>query len=78
LGAYGIAACLAILIGDFEIFHDESMECGILQSCADTGLIDGVSGYVGKSVDGLPKAIHVSIVNILAEMVRKGLKRSEP
>ena len=74
-GAYGIAACLAILKGDYEIFHDESIECGILQSCADAGLIDGVSGYVGKSVDGLSKEIHASIVNILAAMVRKALKR---
>ena len=77
-GAYGIAACLAILKGDFEIFHDESIECGILQSCADAGLIDGVSGYVSKSVDGLPQEIHASIVNILAAMVRKSIKRSEP
>ncbi len=75
-GAYGIAACLAILMGKFEIFHDESIECGILQRCADAGLIDGVSGYVGKSVDGVPELVHASIVNILAEMVKKGLQIS--
>jgi len=72
-GAYGIAACLAILLGRSEIFHNRDIECRILQGCADAGLIDGISGYVEESVDSLSKKIHISIVDILSEMIKKGL-----
>jgi len=36
-------------------------------------LIDGISGYVEESVDSLSKKIHISIVDILSEMIKKGL-----
>jgi len=70
-GAYGIAACLAMLLGRPEVFHNSDIECRVLQRCADAGLIDGISGYVGESVDSLPKKIHIAIVDILNEMIKK-------
>lgn len=76
-GAYGIAACLAILLGKFEVFHGEDVEQRILRRCADAGLIDGASGYVEEGADGLPSRVHIALVTILGELVKKGLQVSE-
>ncbi|MBA7497040.1 hypothetical protein ES702_07649 [subsurface metagenome] len=76
-GAYGIVASLAILLGSPEVFHNGEIECRVIQGCADAGLIDGISGYVGESVDGLPKKIHMAIVDLLTEMIKKGLEMVE-
>ena len=40
---------------------------------AGIGLIDGTSGRLEATVDGLPMAIHEGIVNLLVQAVRKGL-----
>lgn len=72
-GAYGIAACLAVLLGQREVFHDEQLEERILHRCADAGLIDGISGYVEEGADGLPSQVHVALVTILAELVKQGI-----
>lgn len=68
-GAYGVAACLALLTRCRDVFHDAQMEARIIRRCADVGLIDGISGYVEEGVDGLPSRVHVGIVVILAELV---------
>jgi len=72
-GAYGIAACLAILLGNPAVFHDEILEQRILHRCADAGLIDGISGYVEEGADGLPAKVHIALVTILAALVKQGL-----
>lgn len=72
-GAYGIAACLAILSGKFEVFHNGELERRILHRCADAGLIDGASGYVEEGADGLSNKVHIALVTILAELVKRGL-----
>lgn len=71
-GAYGVAACLAILLGKPDVFHDGELERRILRRCADLGLIDGARGWVDEGVDGLPGRVHVSLVTILAELVERG------
>lgn len=72
-GAYGIAACLAVLLGQREVFHDAQLEERILHRCTDAGLIDGISGYVEEGADGLPSRVHVALVTILAELVKQGV-----
>ncbi len=72
-GAYGIAACLAVLLGQREVFHDAQLEERILHRCADAGLIDGISGYVEEGADGLPSQVHVALVIILAELVQQAI-----
>jgi hypothetical protein len=72
-GAYGIAACLAVLLGQRAVFHDAQLEERILHRCADAGLIDGISGYVEEGADGLPSQVHVALVMILAELVQQAI-----
>lgn len=75
-GAYGIAACLGVLLQGQDIFHDESVERRVLECCAHTGFIDGVTGYVEGSVDGIPMDVHLALVKILESIVNQALKRS--
>jgi hypothetical protein len=75
-GAYGVAACLAVLLHDRDIFHDEGVERHILESCARAGFIDGVTGYVEGSVDGIPMDVHLALVRVLKSIVDQALRRS--
>ena len=75
-GAYGVAACLAVLLQDRGVFHNEGVERRILKSCAHAGFIDGVTGYVEGSVDGIPMDVHLALVRILGSIVNQALRRS--
>ncbi|MGD2126429.1 MAG: DUF4392 domain-containing protein, partial [Desulfobacteraceae bacterium] len=72
-GAYGVAAMIALLAGQQEVFHSPEMEGRILESCVQAGFIDGGSGYVNGGADALDISIHKSLVNLLGEFVQKGL-----
>lgn len=74
-GAYGIAACLALLVGRREVFHDVEIEHRVLESCVRAGLIDGVTGYVEGSVDGVPQKAHLALVRLLETVVETALER---
>jgi hypothetical protein len=73
-GAYGIAACLAVLRGQPEILHDEATEQRTLREAADAGLIDGNTGYVDPGADGLPVTVHAAIITLLNQIVSNALK----
>lgn len=75
-GAYGIAACLGVLLRDQDIFHDEGVERRVLEGCAHAGFIDGVTGYVEGSVDGILMDAHLALVRILESIVNQALRRS--
>lgn len=72
-GAYGIAACLAALTGRMEVFHTADQEEEMLRRAAAAGFIDGVTGWVEPSVDGIPLAAQRSIVELLGTIVRLGI-----
>lgn len=74
-GAYGIAACLALLVGRREVLHDVEVERRVLESCVRAGLIDGVTGYVEGSVDGVSQKAHLALVQLLETVVESALRR---
>jgi len=74
-GAYGVAACLALLTGRRDVFHDAQMEERILRRCADAGLIDGITGYVEEGADGLSRDAHKGMVVLLSELIAAGLTK---
>ena len=69
-GAYGIAACLAVLLDRPEILHDPATEARMLHCCVNAGGVDGFSCRPIPVTDGMPEAVHVSIVTLLHEIVR--------
>ena len=75
-GAYGVAACLGVLLQDEGIFHDQGVERRVLEGCARAGFIDGVTGYVEGSVDGIPMDAHLALVRLLKSIVNQALRRS--
>jgi len=70
-GAYGIAACLAILFKDPTVFHDASVEHWVLEHASNVGFIDGISGFVEPGADGLLAEVHGHIVSLLRHVVQK-------
>jgi len=69
-GAYGIAACLAALLDRPEVLHDPVTEARMLHCCINAGGVDGFSCRPIPVTDGMPDAVHVSIVTLLNEIVR--------
>jgi len=73
-GAYGLAACLAVLTGDPEGIHSEEMETRSLREAADAGLIDGNTGYIDPGADGIGVGAHAAIITLLRQLVRNALE----
>ncbi|MEX1031155.1 MAG: DUF4392 domain-containing protein [Paenibacillaceae bacterium] len=72
-GAYGVAACIAALCKDINVFHDAEMEERVLKASADAHFIDGITGLVDSSADGLRWPIHSAFVTLMRETVRQAL-----
>lgn len=68
-GAYGAEACLSFLTEVPEAMHDASLETLALQAAADAGLMDGITGHVEPSADGLRSEVHAAIVSLLGSLV---------
>jgi D-glutamate cyclase len=69
-GANGIAACLAILLGNPDVLHNPEMESRVIRICADAGAMDGTTGRSAVGVDGLPEKTQMAIIEILNQIVR--------
>ena len=74
-GGYGIAACLAGLLGNPDVFHTPAVEERLLGESARASFIDGVTGYVAPSADGLPLPVHQAFVTLMGETVRRAVAR---
>ena len=72
-GAYGTAACLALVTGNQDVLHDPSTELRTLREAADAGLIDGNTGYVTPGADGLSAETHAAMITILRQIVSNAL-----
>ena len=70
-GTYGLLAALAILTGKDRIAHTPALERRLIEASPAAGLIDGTAGTLEPTVDGLPIDVHLSIVELLAECVRR-------
>lgn len=68
-GASAITAGLAHRTGT-AVLHDPAAERRMLEAAADTGAIDGIAGGTTGWCDGMPPAIHESIVRLLHGVLR--------
>lgn len=74
-GAYGVAAALAGLVGNFDALHDEADELRMLEKCMEAGAMDGGFARLYARVDGTSKETQCAIVTILREIVGNSLKK---
>jgi hypothetical protein len=68
-GAYGVAACLAAMIGDESIFHDGAAEARLIEACVRAGAIDPVGGQLRAWVDGTDATANAALVDLLRSVV---------
>jgi hypothetical protein len=70
-GAYGIVTCLAALRRKPNLLHSAAAELQMLDACVRAGAADGITGRAVASVDGLPAAVHASIIELLHALIAK-------
>lgn len=75
-GANGVATALALLLGRPEVMHTAEIEEAILRASAAAGFIDGVSGWVGPTSDGMPLSVNLALVRLLRTILGDGLDTS--
>ncbi len=80
-GAYGIAACLAALVGKEAAFHDGEQEQRLIEACVRAGAIDPVGGQLRLFVNGTDARTNAALVDLLRSLVvmsqREGSNISE-
>ncbi|MGY8960714.1 MAG: glutamate cyclase domain-containing protein [Alphaproteobacteria bacterium] len=72
-GCYAIAAALALMANKPDIAHSAALERRLIEASPGIGLIDGTTGKLDATVDGMPTPVHESVVTLLAQAVQKGL-----
>lgn len=73
LGAYGVAACAAAMLGRPELLHSEEREARLQEAAARAGLVDPYTGLAEGWVDGIPPEVTRAAVRILEYAVRARL-----
>jgi hypothetical protein len=68
-GAYGVAACLAALLGNEAYFHDGAEELRLIDACVRAGAIDPVGGQLRNWVDGTDGPTNAALVDLLRSVV---------
>jgi len=72
-GCYAIVAALAIIRNNQALAHTPEAERRLLNFSPSAGLVDGMSGMLDATADGMHPDVHASIVELLAQTVRKAL-----
>ena len=68
-GAYGVAACLAAMLGNEDLFHDGKQELRLIDACVRAGAIDPVGGQLRPWVDGTDGVANAALVDLLRSVV---------
>jgi hypothetical protein len=67
--AYGVAACLAAMLGRPDLIRDRGSEQRVLDWCAMAGAADGATGRAAPSVDGTPPEVSASVQVLMRSVV---------
>jgi hypothetical protein len=73
-GAYGVAACLAAMVGNEAVFHDGAEEIRLIEACVRAGAIDPVGGQSRTWVDGTDGKTNAALVDLLRSVVVLSLR----
>jgi hypothetical protein len=72
-GCYGVAAALAVQAGNLDIAHTPDLERRLLEAAPQIGLVDGTSGRLEPTADGLPLTTHTGLVELLHITARRAI-----
>lgn len=73
-GAYGISAALAFLLKDPSLLQDTETERRMIEQCALSGAVDGMSALPVPWVDGTNLQVQEAVVAMLGMIVANGIK----
>jgi hypothetical protein len=74
-GAYGTAACLAVLLNNPSLLPDPDEERRVIEQCALAGAGDGMAGLPIPWVDGTSTEVQAAVLVMLHMIVANGLKQ---
>lgn len=66
---YGIGACLAMLLGNPDVLHDEYTHNRILLNCANVGIPDGWTAMATPTSDGASREACIYVLGMLRQTV---------
>ena len=72
--AYGVEACLARLLGDPDVMHDEQTHYRMLVNCANEGIPDGATAMPSPSTDGCSHEACMAVVTQLRQTLLMSVK----
>ena len=73
LGAYGVAAALALRRGDLSLCHTPAEEVALHQIGIGLGLVDGGGGGRVAFCDGIPAEANAAVVLLMRNIVEQTL-----
>jgi hypothetical protein len=73
-GCYAVTAALAIMTGNEDLIHTPDLERRLLEASPQIGLVDGTSGRLEPTADGLPMTTHMSIVELLRTTAQRAIR----
>jgi hypothetical protein len=72
--AYGVEACLARLLGDPDLMHDEQTHYRMLVNCANEGIPDGATAMPSPSTDGCSHEACMAVITQLRQTLLMSVK----
>lgn len=73
-GCYAVAAALAVMTGNEDLIHTPDLERRLIEAAPQIGLVDGSTGRLEPTADGLPLAVHAAVAEMLAETARRAIR----
>jgi hypothetical protein len=73
-GCYALTAALAIMTGNEDLIHTPDLERRLLEACPQIGLVDGTTGRLEPTADGLSLSTHVGIVDLLQTTAQRAIR----
>jgi hypothetical protein len=71
---YGIGACIAKLLDNPDVFHDEYTHDRILRNCANEGIPDGATAMATPTTDGASHETCIYLVGQLRQSLLMSMK----
>lgn len=72
--AYGIEACMARLLGNPDVMHDEYTHNRMLVNCANEGIPDGATAMASPSTDGCSHEADMALITQLRQTLIMSVK----
>lgn len=73
-GCYALTAALAVMTGNEDLIHTPDLERRLLEASPQIGLVDGTSGRLEPTADGLPIETHMGIAELLQTTARRAIR----